>query len=316
MSGISRRSLLPLLGGVIAAPAVFAADSTFRRHTFREVHMGMIARITLYARHAEEARQAAKGAFSEMADIDKALSHFNRRSEAMALGKVDAGSSHKVSRHLYQNLRVADEMTGLSEGLFDVTVAPLTRLWRESRRTGQLPQSSAVAEAKARVGWAGALSLISDGKVQINRADVQLDFGGLGKGYGADRAMAVLKEYDIKSALVELGGDIVVSDTPPEADGWRVSLQQNGVHKIVSLKNTAISTTGDSEQYLDNDGVRYSHIITPWDGIALTKHRQISVVGESGQLSDALASSLAMMERSQGHDFAEKYFKEYIIYEV
>ncbi|MBT6031291.1 MAG: FAD:protein FMN transferase [Kordiimonadaceae bacterium] len=308
ISNISRRALLPLLGSVLVAPSVFSKSLAAKRFTFREVHMGMVARITLYADHTEHAREAVKAAFQVIRQVDQALSHFSIRSEAMNL-KVE----NKVSDHLYQNLKTADHMYGLTDGIFDVALGPLTKVWHQARKNNQFPSKFALLRAKQKSGWKGSVSLSAHNKVHIHRDGLHLDFGGLGKGYAADQAQLVLQKLGITSAMVEIGGDVVVSNPPEDTKGWRISL---GNEKIKQFKNIALSTTGNSQQFLDHKNIRYSHVLRASNGMAVSNHRALTVVGENGQLADALATTLGMLDNKEGDNFAANHFKTYKVYEV
>lgn len=306
MHDISRRSLLPILGAAFLAPAVLAQD--FEKFTYRQIHMGMIARITLYAGFEQQARQAASAAFKRIADIDTALSDFNRGSENSLLTRSAANKSVKVSDDLYQNLKMANEMANITEGIFDVSLGPLSRLWREGRLQGIVPSHTEVSAAQKAVGWKHAVAFDRGRRISLKRENMIFDFGGIGKGYAIDEAGKMLRSHGIMSALVELGGDVLLMDAPPESKGWSVEAL-NG--KKFILNNVALSTTGAQEQYMDIAGQRLSHVINPITGHAITSHRSLTIFGERGFEADALATSLGMMSRKEGDHFIRKYFSSY-----
>ena len=119
---------------------------------------------------------------------------------------------------------------------------------------------------------------------------MQLDAGGIAKGYAADEALTVIRKARIASALVAMSGDIVCSDAPPGKPGWKVRVQ----NQTLTLSNAAVSTSGDEFQYIVLDGVRYSHIIDPKTGMALRDSRPVSVVGDKGVQTDALATAMSV----------------------
>ena len=275
--------------------------------------MGMIARVTLYADHEAKAKESARAAFSVIADVDRALSHFNRRSEAISLTRKPGMRS--VSPVLRDNLLLADEMHRISDGRFDASVGPLTQLWRDARQSGVLPDEETLAAASKSVGWRDALS-IEGNIVSVNRDDVVLDFGGSGKGYAVDEAATALVDHGVTDAMIELGGDIRLMGPPPGSRGWTISLQIKGKRQELALADCAVSTSGPEFQSESWEGSRYSHVIDAASGKALTRHRQISVIGADGCECDAAATIVAMMELDEGNDFIHRNFKGVRVYEA
>ncbi len=296
--------------GLVAFPAI-AGTHALQRYSYRQIHMGMIARVTLYAHHDSKAKEAARSAFSVIADVDRALSHFNRHSEAMSLTRKPG----MVSPVLRDNLLLADEMYRISDGRFDASVGPLTRLWREARRSGVRPDEDALSFASQLVGWREALS-VNGNRVSVHREGLLLDFGGLGKGYAVDKASTALVNHGISAAMIELGGDIRLMGQPPGSDGWTVALQVSGKRRTLPLTDCAVSTSGPQFQSASWEGSRYSHVIDAASGKALTRHRQLSVIGVDGRESDAAATIVAMMERDEGSDFIHRNFKGARVYEA
>jgi thiamine biosynthesis lipoprotein len=310
---LSRRVFVAGLAGsasLVAFPAI-AGTGAWARHSYRQVHMGMIARVTLYARHEAQAKEAARVAFAALADVDRALSHFNRGSEVMSLTRTLG--TRLVSPVLRDNLLLADEMHRISAGRFDASVGPLTHLWREARRTGVLPDEDALAAASKSVQWRGALSVEGD-RVSVDREGLILDFGGSGKGYAVDRAAAALAEQGITAAMIELGGDIRLMGPPPGSNGWTTAVQVEGKRRVMELADCAVSTSGPAFQSRTWEGSRHSHVIDAASGKALTNHRRLSVTGPNGRECDAAATIIAMMEPGESSDFIQRNFRGVHVY--
>jgi thiamine biosynthesis lipoprotein len=137
-----------------------------------------------------------------------------------------------------------------------------------------------------------------DRTADLRRPDMQIDLGGIGKGFAADEAAAVLKGLGYRNALVALGGDIVVVGAPPGTAGWTIdvaSLRPREPGPQVTLRDAAVSTSGDAEQWVEIAGVRYSHIIDPRTGAALTGHRSVTVIAPRATLSDGLATGVSVL---------------------
>jgi thiamine biosynthesis lipoprotein len=122
---------------------------------------------------------------------------------------------------------------------------------------------------------------------------MQLDAGGIAKGYAADEALAALSRAGIRAALVAVSGDLAMSDAPPRHNGWRVRVQTD----VISLANAGVSTSGDEFQFIELDGVRYSHILDPRSGMLLREAGTVSVIAGSGIEADSLATAASVLGR-------------------
>ncbi len=274
-----------------------------KRFEFVEPHMGTRFQITLYATDEATANRAAKAAFARIAELDAIMSDYRPTSELMQLCSKAGGDPVKVSDDLFTVLQKADEVSRKSDGAFDVTVGPVVRLWRIARRTQQLPDKEALAKALALVGYQNVKLDANARTVQLLKPGMQLDLGGIAKGYAADCAIAVLKKHGISSALVAAGGDIAVSDPPPGEDGWKIGIQpvEGGQpRRQLLLKNAAVSTSGDFEQYVIINGKRYSHIVDPRTGLGLVGRMSVTVVAPNGLTSDPMTKTVCVLDPEKG----------------
>lgn len=290
------------LAALVAAsiPLRGAADGTLARFEFAQPHMGTEVRLVLYARGRPAADEAAGAAFERIGALDRALSDYRDASELMAVSRRSGGGPIAVSDDLFRVLRAAQRIARESGGAFDVTVGPLSVLWRRARRQGVLPDDAHIAAARARVGYD---KLVLDERrrtVTLTMAEMQLDLGGIAKGFAADEAAAVLGRCGIDRALIAAGGDIVVREPPPGRDGWRIAVASiDGADRppagYITLRNAAVSTSGDAEQGTVIGGVRRSHIIDPRTGLAVTGRSSVTVVAANGTTSDGLATAVSVM---------------------
>ena len=269
------------------------------RREFAELHMGVSARVVLYAPDDTTARAAARAAFARMAALEDVMSDYRPASELRRLERHPAGAWVPVSAELYAVLARALEVARASGGAFDPTVGPLVALWREARRGRRLPDRAALDSARALVGWE-RLSLDSARRaVRLGRAGMRLDLGGIAKGYILQAALDALRERGVTRALLEAGGDIVAGDAPPGQPGWRVSAPSaHGAvaERAARLANAAIATSGPAEQFVELAGVRYSHVVDPRTGLGLTNGATATVVAPDGATADALATALTALD--------------------
>ncbi len=297
-------SLVPLFVLLTAATAL-ADEPALKRFEYAEPHMGTRFGLVLYAPDEATAQKASREAFARIASLDASMSDYRQESELMRLCAKAGGPPVRVSDELFVVLRRAEEVARRSGGAFDVTVGPVVRLWRRARRTQKLPDHDQLAQALARVGYKNVRLDARARTVQLLKPGMQLDLGGIAKGYAADEALRVLKKHGVTRALVAAGGDIAVSGPPPGAEGWRVAVAQLvGVEKSAPgnliLHDAAVSTSGDASQGVEIDGKRYSHIVDPRTGVALVGRMGVTVVAPDGITADSLTKVVAVLGPAQG----------------
>lgn len=260
--------------------------------------MGVQARIVLYAPDTTIAEIAARAAFDRIAELDAIMSDYRQDSELMQLCSRAGDGPVEVSADLFEILATSQRLSAQSNGAFDVTVGPYVRLWRQARREQRLPAPEHLLDASRLVGWT-KMKLDPEHKtVTLDVKGMQLDLGGIAKGYASDAAIAVLRDHGIHRAMIEFGGDVVASDAPPEADGWRITASLAA--RDLTVANSAVSTSGDTEQFVELDGRRYSHVVDPRTGLGLTDRLAATVTAPQGVLSDALSTALSVMGEEAG----------------
>jgi thiamine biosynthesis lipoprotein len=286
------------------------AEPPLTRFAFTEPHMGTRFRILVYAPEEAVANKASKAAFARIAALDASMSDYQPASELMRLCAQAGGPPTKVSDELFVVLERADQVSRLSEGAFDVTVGPIVRLWRRSRRTLRLPEPDKLAEARALVGYQNVKLDAHNHTVQLLKPGMQLDLGGIAKGYAADEALKVLAKHGITRALVAAGGDIAVNDPPPGQTGWDIAIAplpgaDKNAPRHLRLHHAAVSTSGDAEQYVEIDGKRYSHIVDPRTGLGLVGRMSATVVAPHGIISDSMTKVVAVLGPERGMKIIE-----------
>jgi len=267
--------------------------------------MGTLFQIIVYAADEATAQKASRAAFARVADLDAIMSDYRPASELMQLCRKAGGDPVPVSEELFFVLSKAEEVSRLSDGAFDVTVGPVVRLWRLARRTRRLPNPEQLARALALVGYQNVKLDPKQRTVQLLKPGMQLDLGGIAKGYAADEAHKVLKKHGITRALVAAGGDITVSDRPPDAAGWTIAIypldpKDDKPAPQLLLENRSVSTSGDGQQFVEIDGKRYSHIVDPKTGIGLVGRMSVTVIGPNGITADSMTKVVCVLGPERG----------------
>jgi len=269
--------------------------------------MGVETRLVLFASDSATGLAAAMAAFDRIAELDSVMSDYRLDSELNALNATAGGAGLIVSRDLARVLAAALDVAERSGGAFDVTAGPVVALWRESRRTGRLPDAQSLERARSLVDWRRVRLEASSRHVRLASPGMRLDLGGIAKGYAAEAARAVLGENGIERSLVEIGGELALGRAPPGTAGWRVELGAGERGRAVLLENTVVATSGGSEQHIVIDGVSYSHVIEPGTGLGSTRPVTATVIGPAGALADALATACTLLDRPGRDRLAAAY---------
>jgi thiamine biosynthesis lipoprotein len=295
----------------LLAATVLSAQS--QDGPYRQVRrvMGSLAEIQVYHPDADVAARAMTAALDEMDRVDRLLSNYKADSELSRMNREAGTAPFTASPALYDFVKRCRRYFDESLGTFDPTMGPLVRAWGFFTPHPHRPSAEEAADAKARSGFdkvrlddrLRTLSYAIDG--------LEFDPGGIGKGYAADRAAAVLRRFGITSALVSAGGSTLYAlGHPPRQDGWKVAVRDPANPatslRIVMLRDQAISTSGVSDKFVDLDGHRYAHIFDPRSGAPVEGMCQVSVVAPNATDSDALTKPAFILPR----DSVEKVFSK------
>ena len=272
---------------------------------FSKPEMGTTFVLSLYSDSEANARRAAELAFKRVEELNQALSDYDAESELSRLCERAGGPAVPVSQPLFDCLERSKEVWRLSQGAFDVTAAPVIRLWRRARRTKTLPDPKQLEAAQALVGSEHLILDREKRTVRLAKKGMRLDLGGIAKGYAADQAYDVLKREGHPIALIAAGGDIRAGDPPPGREGWEVAIaglkpETDAPVTTLLVARGAVSTAGDAYQFVEIGGKRYSHIIDPRTGQALTRLSSVSVVAPDATTSDSLDTAASVMGPEPG----------------
>ncbi|HEY6988499.1 MAG TPA: FAD:protein FMN transferase [Bryobacteraceae bacterium] len=246
--------------------------------------MGTTFSIEMYGSNMSVMQAASEKALAEAKRIDQTLSNYQPGSELSKVNEHAAEAPVKISRELFNLLTACLDYSRASEGAFDITVAPLMKVWGFYKDSGHLPLHSEVAAALAHVGYRNIKLDPAARTVYFARPGVGLDPGGVGKGYAVDKMVGILKENGITCALISGGGSSIygLGAPPDEPRGWRLSIRDPKDEKKdaaeVYLRDTSLSTSGNYEKFFWAEGKLYSHIMDPRTGFPAIGMLSVSVI--------------------------------------
>lgn len=289
-----------------------AGPATHVRLTDTQPLMGVTWTITLYAPDRATGEAAIAAGFAEARRLERVLSDYDPASELSRLSAAaPTPTPIAVGDDLWQVLERAEAFREATAGAFDITVGPLTTLWRQARRSGRLPLADKLAAARAAVGGESLALDPAARTVSLRRVGMRLDPGGIGMGYAADRVLAVLESKGIEAALVDASGDVVVSGPPPGKPGWVVEVA--GLHgdgttnDSLVLCHAAVTTSGDARQGVEIEGRRYSHIVDPRTGLGVAGPAAVTVIAPDGTTADALATAASVVGHEAGPEAMARF---------
>lgn len=279
--------LLLALTGCRAAPAA-------RSFEYVERHMGCMARVLVVApgdaSGEASARSAARAAFDELARCDLELSDYLADNGLARLAQhAGDGTWVEVGERAVELARRAQAISAACDGQFDVTIGPLTALWRVARDTGRAPEPAELERARAAVDWR-AIEFDGATRLRLARAGMRLDFGGIGKGYAAGRALEVLRAAGRPQALVGLAGDLALGEPPPGEPGWRIDVPGAPGTGVLTLGPCHVSTSSGGGQLARFGGAEHGHILDPRTGASAPSDSTIAVIAADGATADAAAT--------------------------
>jgi len=283
------------------------------------VSMACTFSIAAYHPDRRKAAIALDEAFTEIDRIDRLMSHYNARSPLSELNRKASSGPVAVDPELFHFIEECVRYSRESDGAFDITVGPLMKAWGFFRGEGKLPDSASLRSALRRVGYKHLAIDPAEQTIQFERPGMELDLGGIAKGYAVDRAIDLLRKRGIASALVSAGGSTVYAlGNPPESEGWEVSirdpLDRNRNAETVLLKNRALSISGSSEKFFRRNGVTYGHVMDPRTGRPVQNILSVAVLARTGTAGDALDNVFYVLGPKKSRNYLNRLSETEVIF--
>jgi len=268
--------------------------------------MGTLVEITLPAvnNSSISVEQVLDQTTARMKSLEQTLSIYNENSDISALNSLSPGEFKKVSPETYTVIKKSLTISKITGGTFDITVAPLLKLWHfEKGKLKEVPSDEKIKEALAKIGWTNII-LAPQSEIGFSKEDVQINLGGIAKGYIVDEGVEILKSAGIESALLNAGGDIYCLGEREKGTFWKVGIRhprkKGETIGTLKLKDQAVATSGDYEKFFTLQGRRYSHIINPSSGYPVDNSLiQSTVIAPDCTQADALATALLVMGKKK-----------------
>ena len=271
-----------------------------KKYIFTENKMGSPFNLIFVANDSSKARLIANDCFKLIDSLAQIFSDYDTTSE---VNKINANAGlrpSKMSPAMLDLVLKSKEAYLKSEGSYDITIGPLSLLWRKAIKTKTFPVDSAIQNRKSLVGFKLLKIEKEKGTIYLPKKGMRLDFGGIAKGYIAQWIINHLRDIGIQEALADAGGDISMSGAPLDSKGWLVGVNlpettDDLLDQKLALSNISVATSGDAYQYIEKNGVKYSHIINPKTGYGVIWLRNVTVIAPTGATADWLATACSIL---------------------
>ena len=270
--------------------------------------MGSAFSVVAWGEDRGRLEAAVAAALDEARRLNEMLSNYRPASEWSQVNRSAAKEPVRVSDELFGLLGACSEYSRASDGTFDITVGPLMKVWGFYRGTGHFPHRAEIRGALGHVGYRKVVLNAEARTVRFTEGGVELDPGGIGKGYAVDRMIAILKESGVKSALVSAGSSSIYAlGTPPNESGWRVAIRdphdETKSVETITLRDQSLSTSGNYEKFFVAEGKVWSHIMDPRTGYPAMGTLSVSVIAPETIDSEAWAKPYYI----QGRDWTARH---------
>jgi thiamine biosynthesis lipoprotein len=299
----------------------FSASGQMNRFSFSEQKMGSPLNIIFFAMDSVNAHSQAKACFKLVDSLNHIFSNYDSNSELSYINN-NAGIRKVIASPLMWELLLESKQAFLkSNRAYNIAMGPLTTLWRKARQTKHFPTPIEINHTLTLCDFNKVILNHEHRSIYLSKKGMQLDFGGIGKGYIAQKVADYLKSQGITMSLVDAGGDIVLGDSPPLKNGWSVGVNQPEqseelLPQNLLLHNVSVATSGDVYQFIENKGKKYSHIIDPSNGYGVTTLRNVTVIANNGTNADWLATACSILPIAQAKKLAIDMNAELLISEM
>ena len=271
-----------------------------------ELLMGTVITVTMYDSTDES---ILDDVFNKIKELEATLS-INENGTLVDKINESAGIEPvKVDDDTYEVIKKGLEYSKISNGLFDITIGPLVKLWSIGLPEQKLPTQEEIASKLPLINYNDLVLDDAEKTVYLKRPQMIIDLGGIAKGFTADIISEMLTEKGVKSAIIDLGGNIFAHGNKNEKDFWKIGIQnplseRGGIIGTIKVQNKSVVTSGIYERYFEENGVKYHHILSPKTGYPYENNiAGITIISDKSTDGDALSTSVFAMGVEDGLNF-------------
>jgi thiamine biosynthesis lipoprotein len=275
-------------------------NTRLKEFRFTEKLMGNIFGITIVAEDETWASQRAANAIAEIRRIEKLLTTFDENSQTNQVNRMAGIGPVAVDKEMFDLIRRSLSISSITDGAFDITYGSVDKsLWNFDRNMKSLPDAVTAKSMVRLIDYRNVILNDNDLTVFLSNKGMRIGFGGIGKGYAAERAKSLLLKEGVESGIVNASGDLAAWGKQPNGNEWTIGISDpdraDTPFSYLSITNKAIATSGNYEKYVIIGGKKYSHTINPKTGLPVTGIKSVTIISPNAELSDALATPVTVM---------------------
>lgn len=262
--------------------------------------MGNRFELTVVDPDAEKAKEHIAVAVTEIRRIEALLTTYNEESQTALINRFAGIKPVEVDKEVFDLIQRSKRISEITQGAFDITYGSIDkRLWNFDKEMTTLPDAATAKKMVRLINYRHILLDEKAGTVFLKEKGMRIGFGGIGKGYAADRAKMVLQERGVKNGVVNASGDLTVWGHQPDGKPWTIGIADPASARqpfsYLTLTNMSVATSGNYEKYVLIDGKRYSHTIDPKTGLPVQGIKSVTIISPNAEIADAMATPVMIM---------------------
>lgn len=262
--------------------------------------MGNRFEITVVTDDQASADECIADAVEEISRIEKLFTTFNESSQTNLINRNAGIAPVKVEKEVYELIERSKKISVLTQGAFDITYGSIDkRLWNFDNTMTRLPDPQIAKKLVRLINYRNVILNENDCSVFLKEKGMRIGFGGIGKGYAAEKAKSLLQQKGIKSGIINAAGDLTAWGYQPNGKPWTIGIADPNTSRkafsFLEITDTSVATSGNYEKFIVIDGKRYSHTIDPKTGLPVTGIKSVTIICPNAEIADAMATPVMIM---------------------
>jgi len=270
-----------------------------KAHHYPVMIMGCGFVITAVHEDPKVAWRGILAAENEMRRIESLISSWKDESQTTAINNAAGFEAITIDQELYDLIQRSQKVAQLTNGAFDISGNLSRHFWNFDKQENDWLSDSKIEELKSLINYQNIILNERERSVHLAKAGMKIGFGGIGKGYAAERAKLIMLDHGIENGLINASGDLKCWGSPPDQDSWDIAIPdpRNRCHNLltINLEEGAVVTSGSYENYTIIDGRRYSHIINPRTGTPVNHTKNVTFICPNAEFADAMATAFSVL---------------------
>ncbi|WP_291072848.1 FAD:protein FMN transferase [Empedobacter sp. UBA5987] len=266
--------------------------------------MGSKFKITLVDSDSISVEKNINKAIDEMIRIENLISDWKPTSQVSLVNQNAGIKAIKVDREVFDLTKRAIYFSQLTDGAFDISFAAMDKIWKFDGSMEKIPTQEEISKAIEKIGYQNIILDEENSTIFLKKIGMKIGFGSTGKGYAAQKARTFMQDLGIQAGIIDASGDMTTWGNQPNGEAWKIGItnpfNRHKMLDILSMKNAAVTTSGDYEKFILIDEVRYSHIIDPKTGIPSTGLTGVTVIGPDAEMCNGFSTSIMVLGKEKG----------------